>query len=167
MCSHWCPSNPLLHGEQRGRERGRSNGKQFPVLLYHCLGGSTCWYPVPIALASAWQGWGCRSPAQSSGSPEVQHLAQGTRLPLGRLLSLSLDRTVLKADPMLPQELMLARPLKYPNISVLFAVRAVQMSGVSGDKLCRFLPLPAILSRFHYLPFVEAVIYCILQPCNL
>ena len=47
------------------------------------------------------------------------------------------------------------------------AVCAVQMSGVSGDKLCRFLPLPAILSHFHYLPFVEAVIYCILQPCNL
>lgn len=46
-------------------------------------------------------------------------------------------------------------------------LQAVQMSGVSGDKLCRFLPLPSLLSHFHYLPFVEAVIYCILQPCNL
>lgn len=47
------------------------------------------------------------------------------------------------------------------------SLQTVQMSGVSGDKLCRFLPLPSILSHFHYLPFVEAVIYCILQPCNL
>lgn len=47
------------------------------------------------------------------------------------------------------------------------SLQALQMAGVSGDKLCRFLPLPSILSCFHYLPFVEAVIYCILQPCNL
>lgn len=79
-----------------------------------------------------------------------------------------IEGIVPKSDPPLASGDWCVQGVRNTNVlRVLFAVQPVQMSGVSGDKLCRSLPLPTILSHFHYLPFVEAVIYCILQPCNL
>lgn len=83
LYSHRCPSKPLLHREQRGRERERSHGKHLLVLSYLCLGGSTCWHPVPIALASAWQGLGLSLPCMKLWFTQGTH-SSGNTSPSGK-----------------------------------------------------------------------------------
>lgn len=161
LCSHQCPSKPLLHREQRGRERGKEPWKT-PLSAFIPLLG---WQHL-LASCSHCLGFSLARPGAVAALHEA--LVHPRYTQLREHVSLWESSCVYQWTGLSLKLTPGAAASEASEIPKYFgAVCAVQMSGVSGDKLCRFLPLPAILSHFHYLPFVEAVIYCILQPCNL